>query len=29
MNEYKEIFGIDINKDVFDVYGNISGHDQF
>ena len=29
MNKYKEIFGVDISKDVFDVYGSKSGHDQF
>jgi transposase len=29
MNKYKEIFGVDISKDVFDVYGSISGHNQF
>jgi transposase len=29
MNKYKEIFGVDIRKDVFDVYGSKSGHDQF
>jgi transposase len=29
MNKYKETFGIDISKDVFDVYGNKSGHHQF
>ena len=29
MNKYKETFGIDISKDVFDVYGSKSGHDQF
>lgn len=29
MNKYKEIYGIDISKDVFDVYGSKSGHDQF
>lgn len=29
MSKYKEIFGIDISKDVFDVYGNSSGHQQF
>ena len=29
MNKYKEIFGVDISKDVFDIYGSISGHDQF
>ena len=29
MNKYTETFGIDISKDVFDVYGSKSGHDQF
>ena len=29
MNKYKETFGIDISKDVFDVYGSKSGHHQF
>jgi transposase len=29
MNKYKEIFGVDISKDVFDVYGSLSGHNQF
>ncbi len=29
MNKYKEIFGVDISKDVFDVYGSKSGHNQF
>jgi len=29
MNKYNEIFGVDISKDVFDVYGSKSGHDQF
>ncbi len=29
MNKYKETFGIDISKDVFDVYGSKSGHNQF
>jgi transposase len=29
MNKYKEIFGVDISKDVFDVFGSKSGHDQF
>lgn len=29
MNKYKEIYGIDISKDVFDVYGSLSGHNQF
>ncbi|CAM3984869.1 MULTISPECIES: IS110 family transposase [Flavobacterium] len=29
MTKYKEIFGVDISKDVFDVYGSKSGHNQF
>jgi len=29
MTKYKEIFGVDISKDVFDVHGNISGHNQY
>ncbi|MDN3665757.1 IS110 family transposase [Algibacter miyuki] len=29
MNKYKETFGIDISKDVFDVHGNKSGHNQY
>lgn len=29
MNKYKEIYGVDISKDVFDVYGSLSGHAQF
>ena len=29
MNKYKEIFGVDISKDVFDVCGSKSGHNQF
>ena len=29
MNKYKETFGVDISKDVFDVHGNSSGHNQF
>jgi transposase len=29
MNKYKETFGIDISKDVFDVYGSKSGHNRF
>ena len=29
MNKYNEIFGVDISKDVFDVYGSKSGHNQF
>ena len=29
MDKYKETYGVDISKDVFDVYGNKSGHCQF
>ena len=29
MNKYKEIYGVDISKDVFDVYGEQSRHHQF
>lgn len=29
MHKYKEIYGVDISKNVFDVYGSLSGHDQF
>lgn len=29
MNKYKEIYGIDVSKDVFDVYGSETGHNQF
>lgn len=29
MNKDKEIYGVDISKDVFDVYGVKSGHKQF
>ena len=29
MNKNRETFGIDISKDVFDVYGSQSGHDRF
>ena len=29
MNKDKEIYGIDISKDVFDVYNESSGHVQF
>ena len=29
MSKYKEIYGVDISKDVFDVYGQKSGHKQF
>ncbi len=29
VNKYKETFGADISKDVFDVHGGASGHNQF
>ena len=29
MNKYKETFGVDISKDVFDVHGNTVGHNQY
>ncbi|AGC78557.1 transposase [Nonlabens dokdonensis] len=29
MNKYKETFGVDISKDVFDVHGSKSGHNQY
>lgn len=29
MNKYKETFGVDISKDVFDVHGSLSGHHQY
>ena len=29
MNKYKETFGVDISKDVFDIHGSKSGHNQF
>jgi len=29
MNKYKETFGVDISKDVFDVHGSIVGHNQY
>ena len=29
MSKYTEIYGVDISKDVFDVYGSIIGHQQF
>jgi len=29
MNKYKETFGVDISKDVFDVHGSVVGHDQY
>lgn len=29
MNKYKETFGVDIGKDVFDVHGSTLGHDQY
>jgi len=29
MDKYKETFGVDISKDVFDVYGSSTGHHQY
>ena len=29
MNKYKETFGVDISKDVFDVHGSSTGHNQY
>lgn len=29
MNKYKETFGVDISKDVFDVHGSNKGHDHY
>lgn len=29
MNKYKETFGVDISKDVFDVHGSSVGHTQY
>ena len=29
MNKYRETFGVDISKDVFDVYGSVCGYFQF
>ncbi|WP_209406450.1 IS110 family transposase, partial [Pseudozobellia sp. WGM2] len=29
MNKYKETFGVDIGKDVFDVHGSRKGHDRY
>jgi len=29
MDKYKETFGVDISKDVFDVYGSSNGHHQY
>lgn len=29
MNKYKETFGVDISKDVFDVHGSKTGHHQY
>lgn len=29
MNKYKETFGVDISKDVFDIHGSNSGHNQY
>ena len=29
MNKYKETFGVDISKDVFDIHGSATGHNQY
>jgi transposase len=29
MYKYKEIYGVDISKDVYDVFGSLVGHNQF
>jgi transposase len=29
MNKDRKIYGIDISKDVFDVYSQATGHEQF
>lgn len=29
MNKYKETYGVDVSKDVFDVHGSASGHFQY
>ncbi len=29
MNKYKETFGVDISKAVFDVHGSVVGHNQY
>ena len=29
MNKYKETYGVDISKDVFDVHGDLAGHSQY
>lgn len=29
MSKYKEIYGVDISKDVYDVFGSLVGHNQF
>jgi len=29
MNKYKETFGVDISKDVFDSHGSSIGHNQY
>lgn len=29
MNKYSKIYGVDISKDVFDLYSAVSGHKQF
>jgi transposase len=29
MSKYTEIYGVDISKDVYDVYGSLVGHNRF
>lgn len=29
MNDYKETFGVDISKAIFDVHGNTTVHNQY
>jgi hypothetical protein len=29
MNKYRETFGVDVSKNVFDVHGSETGHSQF